>query len=172
MQNKEILVVHYSRSGFTKKVAEELAQMLGCDVEEVKDKKAGRKGYFESLLEAMFKRNTSIMDLKNDPSKYALVIVGTPVWASSVCSPIRTYLSQNKNKFNHVAFFLTQGGSAGRKRVFAQMKDICGKDPLGVLAIRDTESVKGKDHEKVKDFLRGLSEMVALPPQVSEAVGH
>lgn len=183
MKNKEVLVTYYSRSGFTKKTAEEIAKNLNCDIEEIVEKgdRNGFKGYWRSIIDSTFGRLAPIENPKKDLSRYGLVIIGTPVWSSAVSSPIRTYLSQNKERFNHVAFFLTQGGVWGRKRVFDQMKEVCGKDPVAVLAVRDIENVKGQDHAKIRDFLRDVKEVIAISSEepreplrepLGEAAGH
>lgn len=143
MQNLKILVVYYSRSGTTRRVADALSTALESSIEEVLETRdrAGFSGYWRSLLEARSKRPADILPGRNDPSAFDLVIVGTPVWAWSVSSPIRAYLSANKQRLPSVAFFCTMGGR-GSATAFAQMQEIAGKTPLATCALtaRDTAS--------------------------------
>ncbi len=80
------LVVYYSRSGTTKKIADEICDKMNCDIEEIIDNK-NRKGLFGWLIaafDARSKKLTVIENIKNDPSKYDLVI--------SICSSINPWL--------------------------------------------------------------------------------
>jgi flavodoxin len=91
MAGPRILVVYYSRSGSTRKIAEALSAALTCDLEEIVENKsrAGFFGYMRSLVEARQKRPSVIEPAKRDPSSYDLVVVGTPVWGWPVSSPVR-----------------------------------------------------------------------------------
>jgi flavodoxin len=82
-------VVFYSRDGATRKAAQAIAEALQCDIEEIIDtrKRHGFIGYMRSGFEAKFKKLTVLEETKKDPTTYDLIIVGTPIWASSVSSP-------------------------------------------------------------------------------------
>jgi len=152
------LVVFYSRTGTTKKVAEAISSILECDVEEVFDTKnrAGFLGYTSAGREATSKRLTTIRETKVDPFLYDLVIIGTPIWASTISSPIRTYLSQNKGRFKQVAFFCTFDDSS--KDAFAEMEEFCGKPPLGLLELRRKEVERGEYSGDVRKFVETVSD--------------
>jgi len=104
------LVVFYSRTGTTREVVEAISGLLQCDLEEVLDTKnrAGILGYLRSGSDAFLKRLAAIKETRTDPALYDIVIIGTPIWAYVMSSPIRTYLSRNKNRFKQVAFFCTR----------------------------------------------------------------
>ena len=140
MAAEKALVVFYSRTGFTKRVAEALAKELGADVESLADtrSRAGLLGYLRSGFEGTLRRLTELKPLSKNPAAYGLIVVGTPVWNGSVSSPIRTFLAQNKAVLDRVAFFCTYGGS-GNERTFRQMAEVCGKAPVATMAVRDRE---------------------------------
>src|SRR5665213_1966161 len=108
---KRILVVYYSRTGRTRQIAEAIAGRLGADIECVQDlvNRSGVWGYLRSLQEALKQRVIHTEKPVNDPSGYDLVILGTPVWAHSLCSPMRSYITEQKAKFGAFAVFCTQG---------------------------------------------------------------
>lgn len=87
----KILIIYYSRTGFTKKVAEELAAEWKCNVEAIEDVKSrgGFMGYMRSVFEALKKKLPDIKPMQTDPSQYKLVVIGSPVWASNIPSPVR-----------------------------------------------------------------------------------
>ena len=144
MSASGILVVFYSRSGTTRRVAQALAEALKCDLEEITEPKprTGFLGYMRSLLEARRKRPSIIAPNKHDVASYDLVVVGTPVWAWSLSSPVRAYLMATANQLPEVAFFCTLGG-AGSESTFAQMTAIVGKPPRAVCAMTQREVLSG-----------------------------
>lgn len=151
------LVIYYSRTGTTKKVGKKIAQMLKCDSEEIIDTKNrdGIFGYIKSGMEAGFKRGTVIKQIKKNPAKYGLVIIGTPVWAGTMASAVRTYIKENKNKFKKVAFFCTMGGS-GSKRTFKAMEGLCKKKPAVLLVLTTKEVIKEEHIQKIKKFVKAI----------------
>ena len=115
----KILIVYYSRTGVTKKVAEILQQKLNCDSEEiisVKDRK-GPIGYMISGREAMQGTLAEIKPIISNPADYELVIIGTPVWAFTMSSPTRTFLTEQKDKLKKVAFLSNHGRQRPGKNI-------------------------------------------------------
>ncbi|MCK9356264.1 MAG: NAD(P)H-dependent oxidoreductase [Dehalococcoidia bacterium] len=142
------LVVYYSRSGNTRKLAEEIGAALKADVEELQDGK-DRKGPVAFILagrEAMHKTLVELQPLAHDPAAYDAVVVGSPVWASTVCSPVRTFLTKNRTQLKKVAWFCTSGGEdpAGAEKTFAAMTEASELTPAATLGVGRV-SMK-KDH--------------------------
>jgi flavodoxin len=144
MGASKILVVFYSRSGTTRRVAQALSEALKCDLEEITEPKprTGFLGYIRSLLEARRKRPSIIAPKKHDVSSYDLVAIGTPVWAWSLSSPVRAYLTATASQLPEVAFCCTLGGK-GSESTFAQMTAVVGKQPRAVCAIAQREVLSG-----------------------------
>jgi len=151
------LVVFYSRTGTTKKVAETIAYFTKANIDEIiteKDRK-GLIGFLLSGKEALFKPPAKIKETKKNPMEYDVVIIGTPVWASKLSSPVRAYLEKNKGLFKKIAFFCTKSGSSNIK-TFAEMKKICTKKPKAVLELNTSQVKKDKYLKDVKDFVAKL----------------
>lgn len=129
------LVVFYSRTGNTRKLARLIAGAMHAEIEEITDrvKRRGVLGFLRSGNEVSFGRRVEILPLSNDPREFDLVIIGTPVWRVSVSSPVRTYLQDHAAELRQVAFFCTMG-SFGSRYVFNEMRELCGKAPLATLA--------------------------------------
>ena len=146
MTRKKALVVYYSRTGTTQKLAEEIAAQMGCDVERLTDTKgrAGVLGFLVACKDSLFKKSTDLQGLGSDPADYEVVIIGTPVWAGSVSTPVRTFLAQAKDKLPAVAFFLTTG-SSGIEGTFSAMAELCGKQPIARLSETMSKVKKGDD---------------------------
>lgn len=156
------LVVSYSRSGHTRAVARALARALGADHEELRDHadRAGPLGYLRSAAEALLETSTELRPGRRDVAGYDLVVVGTPVWATSVSSPVRTFLWMARPRLPAVAFFATLGG-VGSERAFAQMRALAGKAPAATLALRERELARGVPPERVAEFVKALRERPA-----------
>lgn len=150
------LVVYYSRSNITKEIAEDIQTELKCDIEEIKPLKGydGKTGYAKAGYESMTKKTPKIEDAQHNPADYDLIVIGTPVWASTMASPVYTYLSQNKGKFNNVAFFATCGGS-GDESTLKNMAELVGKE--GIATYSATKHTVG-DKSRLKEFTDTLKQ--------------
>jgi menaquinone-dependent protoporphyrinogen IX oxidase len=162
--NLRTLVVYYSRSGTTRKIAEALSEALNANIEEIVEAngRAGFFGYVRSLVEAIQKIPSAIAQSESDLSSYDRVVIGTPVWAWSVSSPVRAYLMANKGHLPEVAFFCTLGGK-GSESVFGQMQSLAGKTPLAVYAVTAGEVTSARYGAGLAAFAK------ALEPSVSAA---
>lgn len=156
----KILVVYFSRSGYTRQVAEQIATRLRADIESVREFRGrlGILGYLRSVREALQQRSVAIRTPAKNPSDYDLVIIGTPVWASNMCSPIRAYITAQMNGLGRVALFCTQGGS-GALKVLGRMAELCGHRPVATMIVNDDEITK----ERYADKLNGFLKAIALP---------
>ncbi len=136
------LVVYYSKSGNTRRVAEEIAKALGADTEELIEVGTKRSGFFGFLFagrDGMRGRPSKIEPGKKRPADYDLVVVGSPVWGWNLVPAVRSYLGAVDLKGKPVAFFCTMGGT-GDKQTLASMRDLAkGARPLGDLVVRQAE---------------------------------
>ncbi len=141
MPARKILIVYFSRTGTTRRVAQSLASALEGSLDEITEThgRAGLGGYLRSVWEATRKQPAHILPAKLDPASFDLVVIGTPIWAWSVSSPVRAYLTANKERLPDVAFFCTMGGK-GNLPAFAQMRDVAGKSPLAVYAVKASDA--------------------------------
>jgi menaquinone-dependent protoporphyrinogen IX oxidase len=160
MGASKILVVFYSRSRTTRRIAEALSKALQCDLEEIVEPRprTGFLGYMRSLLEASRKRPSIILPKKREVSSYDLVVIGTPVWAWSLSSPVRAFLMATANQLPQVAFFCTLGAS-GSESAFAQMTAVAGKKPRATCAITQREVLSGNYSGPLSTFEKALKEI-------------
>ena len=161
------LIVFYSRTGNTRKVAHAIAESLrdsgGAEVtlEEIVDKKkrSGLIGWLRAGRDATLKRPTEIEETKADVSAFDLVIVGTPVWAWTATPAVGTFLKRFAEAVDRAAFFCTYGTS-GAGSTFNKMKDILGKEPVATLALtaRQVKKEHPEDYAaKIEGFAAGLA---------------
>jgi flavodoxin len=137
---RRTLVVYYSRTGYTRALAGELVAALGADVDQLDDgrDRCGAWGYVKCVREALQKRTVVLLPTGYDPANYDVVVLGTPVWAGNVSSPVRSYVAAHRGRFKQVAFFCTQGGQ-GAEKVLRDLSQLCGLSPLATLTVNDRD---------------------------------
>lgn len=152
---KKILVVYYSRSGSTQRIAQQIADASGADLERIVDRtpRDNAKGYLRSAIEAALHLKTDIQPITHSPDDYDLVVIGTPIWFWNMSSPVRTFITEYRHQFRWAAFFCTYGGS-GQVKVLEDLTRLAGRPVLATLAVTD-QTVKS-DH-----FRRPLARLVS-----------
>ncbi|MBR0271748.1 MAG: flavodoxin [Methanobrevibacter sp.] len=133
------LIVYYSRSNTTKKVAEYLKSKLGADIEEVTTpvNYGGAIGYAKGIKDSVQEKVIEIGNLKYDPGDYDRVIIGTPVWTSKLANPILTYIKKN-NSLKNVSLFIV-GKSNGFEKVEEHFTKVSGVKPQKTTYILEKE---------------------------------
>jgi flavodoxin len=101
------------------------------------------------------KKPTVLNEIKNDPSDFDLVVIGTPVWNMKMSTPIRTYITQNQAKFNNVAFFGTASGNAF-DGTFRGMKELIGVTPTSTMGVRAKEIKNNSYSSKLNEFIKEI----------------
>jgi flavodoxin len=151
------LIAFYSRTGFTRKVCQELAQKLNADLEEIIDTKSrkGPIGWLYAGRDASRKMSTLIAQPQKDPAQYDLVVLGTPIWAWTLTPALRAYLTQNKGKIKKAAFLCTMGGS-GDTGAFAGMEELLGQKPAATMALKTKQVAAGQHAAEMDKFAAEL----------------
>jgi len=153
----KILVAVYSVTGNTLFVAKRIAKELEADLEIIEDNvnRRGIFGFLRSGYEAATKKTLPISKPKHNPGDYEIIIIGTPIWAGRMSSPVRSYLMRFQGCFRQVAFFATSLGG-GHEKTFLEMAELTGVKPLATAEITSCEIKKGKSAEVLKAFLENI----------------
>ena len=148
------LVVYYSRTNITEKLAKTIASRTDSDIEEIipKVNYQGKLGYARGGKHAIQEKIIDLENLKYTPEDYDMVYLGTPVWASKASSPVISYIKQNEGNFTNVKFFAT-AGSSGFESTFEQMEKYVSVKPQSTLALTTKEVKKDLFDEKLSSFL-------------------
>lgn len=152
----KVLVVYYSRTGTTRKLAQKLSAQLNADIEEIVDKKnrSGLIGWLYGGRDGMKRIPTEIDPIKNNPSDYDVVLIGGPLWGFKGIAPAsRTYLLQNKDKIKQVAFFMTRAGKSPSSPALDDLKEVYGKAVIATLDLRQKELESTEAAEEINSFV-------------------
>lgn len=115
----KLLVVYFSASGVTKKVAQKIANVAQADLVEI----APKERYTKADLNWMDKKSRSSVEM-NDPasrpeiekklddiSAYDTVAIGFPIWWYTAPTIIKTFLEAYDFTGKKIALFATSGSS-------------------------------------------------------------
>ena len=152
----KILVAFYSRSGRTRKIAEEISAKLGGDLDEIRDdvNRQGILGWLKAGRDAGAKRLTSIK-IQRNPEDYDLVVLGSPTWNGTVSTPVRTYITNNHEGLSKVACFTT--GEGEEPTALEEMTQLLGNRIIAKLhLVRKQEIDTDNYHDKLQGFLETI----------------
>ncbi|MFS2002815.1 flavodoxin family protein [Duganella sp. CT11-25] len=164
---KPCLIVYYSRTGVTAKVAEALAHACGADLERIQEDRprTGAGGYLRSAWQALRRLPAEIAPPQHHPADYPFIVLGTPVWAGHMSAPMRSYLLLQREHFRRIGLFCTMGGSGGQN-VLNDMADMCNKLPVASMCLRQRDVLSGRHAAAVAAF---AGELAVLQSSVQPA---
>jgi hypothetical protein len=153
------LIVYFSRTGNTRKVAEAIHGLLGGDLVEIREAggRGGPIGWLRSGMESIRKMLPRLQPIEKEPSSYDLVVVGTPIWASNMSSPVRAFITRYREEFPRTAFFCTGDGD-DPALVFGPMLELLGREPVATVGIIGEERGDDLGMEKIATFVEALKE--------------
>jgi flavodoxin len=101
---KNFLVLYYSLTGKTRLLAERIAEILSCDIEEIVEleERRGLLGFLRSGFDAVKENFTEIKPPKTNFREYDRIIICSPVWAMNLPPAVRTFVKSFSGEFNSV----------------------------------------------------------------------
>jgi menaquinone-dependent protoporphyrinogen IX oxidase len=159
-----VLVVYYSVSGNTARVARDIAKTLGADVESLRDRGHGTgfRHYLKAGLDAARGKSAALGETIFNPRNYDLTVIGTPVWAWHMTPAIRAYLNRYRTEFRDVAFFVTSGDTDAAK-IVPSMESIVGRRAVAFTGFSAPQLADDRLYaHRLDDFLKSLSRPATL----------
>ncbi len=150
-------IVYYSLTGNTDYVAKKIAFKISADlirlypVKECPDK--GFKKYFWNGKAAVMKESPKLQKYTFDASLYDEIIIGSPVWASNITPPIRTFINENKEalKNKKISVFLCFSGGGDIKTLDKLKNELNIESFNNQISIIDPKDKKTDEKEKTID---------------------
>jgi len=155
------LVIYYSRSSVTKKIAEAISKQIHADIEEIIDteKRSGIIGFIRSGYQASYDQFTKIQDIKSNLEDYDLVILGSPIWASKPSTPVTTFIKKYHTNIKSLAVFITHSSSKNSyQSAIDFIETAAGKKAVKTLSV-SSANVKNNDFSEVISFADELSKL-------------
>lgn len=114
METKKILIVYFSYTGNTRRLAKLIQAQTGGDLFEIEVLKPYPKDYNTTVSqgqrEVRAKYKPAIKIQIPDMERYDIVFVGSPIWWFTFAPAVSTFLSENKFAGKTIVPFLTHGG--------------------------------------------------------------
>ncbi len=116
--SKKMLVVYYTwTNGNTEKVAEQLAEACGADIERIETVEPYPEDYDTTVKQAQDEVNAGfepeIEPLEHDPADYDVIAVGTPTWWYTMAPAVKTFMGGASWSGKTVVPFATDAGWLG-----------------------------------------------------------
>lgn len=169
---KKVLVLYYSQTSNTKTVAQEIANKLGADIEEIVPVQAYDGDFQATIARCNQEREQGITPeikpIKANLADYDTIFLGYPIWFGTFAPPMATFLSQVDLSGKKIVPFCSFG-SGGLE---ASVKNLAEKQPnaeilpgYGVRAARTAAIPQEVDQFlKAGGFLEGeFAKLEAFP---------
>ncbi|MDD7793489.1 flavodoxin [Clostridium sp. 'White wine YQ'] len=152
----KILVVFYSFSNTTKRLAEEIAEQTKGDIRELIPEKSYAFNY-----------NTATKEVRNEIERgycpkllsgvesvesYDYIFLGTPNWFKSFAPPILSFLRNVDLQGKTIIPFCTHGGG-GLGQIQINIEKECPKSTI----LSGFETMSNFDREQIKNWLKKIS---------------
>ena len=150
------LVLYYSFSGNTKRIAKFIQNKLNCDILEI-ETVVPYTGSYNSIVEQGQREVNSgympeIKTMDIDLNSYDKIILGSPVWWYTFAPAIKTFLNQNNLSSKDIYPFATNGGWIGH--TFKDFEKECKSSNVHKgLNIRFDENRLITPEKNIKDWL-------------------
>jgi flavodoxin len=151
-EQKNTLILYYSKMGKTKILAEEARKLLpAAEFKEIKSDEGLMKA---AMWNQLFNKDAAITKLDVDMSKYEKVILLSPIWFQKISSPARTVINTLSLQGKELQLIITCGGYFGEEaqeklKKYAQSK---GAEVIDFSVVK----TGGKKEEELKKMVRKI----------------
>jgi hypothetical protein len=124
----KVLVVYYTYSGNARRLAQRLCSMQGWTLSEVLERQPARRGTWRYVLESLLRRQPPIRYDGPAPEDFDTVVLVAPIWAYQLASPMRSFVTQYRERLREVAVISTMG-ERGAPNAVAEIGRRLGRSP-------------------------------------------
>lgn len=157
------IIVYYSYSGNTQKVANILMELLKTKSEVQQTELMGldeSKSFFDQCLRAFLRKKAALQPVNFDLSEFDLICFGTPVWAFGPAPAMNAYLEKCFGvEGKAVILFTTYGSGAGNDRCLKFMQDILAKKGAKDFKKFSIQQFKVNDKEFVLSQIKEIARL-------------
>jgi len=107
VKKPKTLVVFYSRTGNTRAIAGAIREVIGADIQEIKDMKdrSGFSGFIGGMIDSRKHPVTEILPKGVNIKDYDLLIIGSPGWGVKLTPAINTFITRTDFTGKRVVLF-------------------------------------------------------------------
>lgn len=153
------IIIYFTYTGNTKKIAEKIKEKLNCDILEIKTVIPYSKDYDTVVNDEQNSEASNhlpeIQNINIDLGNYDEIILGTPVWWYRPVPAIRTFLTQNDLSGKVIKPYATNAGWLGK--TFKEIKTLCPNSKVSNEMNIVFESYSDKLVTKEKDIMNWIN---------------
>ena len=166
----KILVVAYSYTGTSRRLAQLLVAQQHWTLGEVRDARprSGAAGTWRCLLDSLFRRRTEIRYDGPNPGEFDAVVLVSPIWVYRLAGPMRSFVAAQRASLRDVAMISVMGGS-GAPNAVEEVHRLIGRPSLMNAAFNTREVEDGSCATRLQAFGTAVQEaedrlLVGRPP--------
>jgi len=127
----KVLVVAYSYTGTSRRVAQLLCRQQGWRLAEIAEvrPRSGASGTLRCLLDSLFRRGPAIRYDGPLPREFDAVVLVSPIWGLRLAGPMRSFVARRRDHLPDVALVSVMGGRSAANAV-AEIGRLLGRAPL------------------------------------------
>jgi hypothetical protein len=149
----KILVVVYSYTGTSRRVADLLCSQQGWPMAEIvaTRPRAGVLGNLQCLLDSVFRRHPPIRYEGPHTRDFDAVVLVSPIWGERLAGPMRSFVRTRRNHMPDVAVVSVMGGH-GAPNAVAEISHLIGRSPILDAAFTTREVESGSFATRLEAF--------------------
>ena len=155
------IVVYFSKSGNTGKIAKQISDELGSDLYRIVPSEEYPESYQETQTRAREEAATDarpeIENALTNFSKYNIVFIGFPIWNSNIPNIIKTFVESASLSNKVIVPFCTHGGSGFGQSLLALRSLLPDNQFYAGLEIMDSTIGTEETDEKISNWIESLS---------------
>ena len=130
LSDKKTLIVYYSHSNHTEKIANMVKQHLNCDVKKINAEEYENINAVDltNLVTEQIQKNYLPKTEKIDMTGYNVIFIGSPVWKGDLSLPVKSFLINNDFNNKTIIPFYTFGGYVDKSKLDNEIKKLSNND--------------------------------------------
>jgi hypothetical protein len=126
---RNILVVVYSWTGTSHRVAEALAASRHWPLAEISDARAGRT-VLRCIVDSLLRRRPAIRYDGPDPGGFDAVVLVAPIWAGRLAGPMRSFVGARATSLPPAVVVVSVMDSSGAPAALVEVAQLLRRAPL------------------------------------------
>lgn len=170
---RSVLLICYSRTGTSRRLAQLLASQHGWPVGEVLDARPrmGLAGLGRCVLDALLRRAPDVRYFGPAPDAFDAVVLVSPVWLGRLSGPMRGFVAARERPPRAWAAATTSGGGS-TDRVHHELQQLLGRPPLVAQAFPARSVDDGSCASRARWFGQAVAEAQEPPQRSAEWSVH
>jgi flavodoxin len=130
------LVVYFSRTGQTTRVAKEIARQCDAHLDGIRPQNHEASWFadWRYSWQTLTHAEPPICRPTRNPANYDLVILGVPIARTGLAPPVRSYVRQYGDRIQHMALFCAEGTGIDDQG-FSELSALYGKKPVATFGV-------------------------------------